>query len=301
MFIGTRENGRFRPRATAFRVVYEQGGLKFGHLVTAEHVVSGLQSKGHEIWVRANLPGDQETAEFPIDPSLFYFHPDDEHPTDVAVLPMGGHLLDADGRRVQLDHLPLAVNGPHDVSASDAVCKERGIGVGDEIAIVGLFRSHYGLQRNVPVFRRGNIAAMRGEPIHTSYSGYIDAYLVEAMSIGGLSGSPVLVSMFGQRVIEGVTEDPRGKHGFYLLGLMHGHFDVASLNEDVVVEDERDSTSGIHTGMGVVVPVQKIIETLEGPDLVQFRKQQIDKSRESGATPDIDTIVSVSPPAAGKG
>ena len=71
MFIGTRENGRFRPRATAFRVVYEQGGLKFGHLVTAEHVVSGLQSKGHEIWVRANLPGDQETAEFPIDPSLF--------------------------------------------------------------------------------------------------------------------------------------------------------------------------------------------------------------------------------------
>jgi hypothetical protein len=58
----------------------------------------------------------------------------------------------------------------------------------------------------------------------------------------------------------------------YLLGLMHGHFDVENLTEDVVVDDGGDGSRGIHTGIGVVIPVEKLIETLSLPELVEKRQ-----------------------------
>lgn len=72
--------------------------------------------------------------------------------------------------------------------------------------------------------------------------------------------------------------------GIRFLGLMHGHFDVKNLNEDVVIEDEREATStGIHTGIGVVIPVHKVVETLEHPELVQMRKDIIaQRGKEAG-------------------
>ena len=36
---------------------------------------------------------------------------------------------------------------------------------------------------------------MTGEPVWTCYCGYTDAYLIEAMSIRGLSGSPVFINI----------------------------------------------------------------------------------------------------------
>ena len=53
---------------------------------------------------------------------------------------------------------------------------------------------------------------------------------------------------------------------------MHGHFDVENLTEDVVTED-ADGTRGIHTGIGVVIPVEKIIETLNQPELIEKRRK----------------------------
>lgn len=50
------------------------------------------------------------------------------------------------------------------------------------------------------------------ELIHTDKLGDIEVYLIEARSIGGVSGSPVFVRESFPRA---------GKH--YLLGLMHGH------------------------------------------------------------------------------
>jgi hypothetical protein len=58
---------------------------------------------------------------------------------------------------------------------------EEKIGLGDEVFVVGLFRSHYGLQRNIPIIRVGNISMLKGEPVFTDYCGYTDAYLIEAI------------------------------------------------------------------------------------------------------------------------
>jgi hypothetical protein len=49
------------------------------------------------------------------------------------------------------------------------------------------------------------------------------------------------------------------------LGIIHGHFDVR--NEDVIADDIAEGLGAINTGIGVVVPVEKIMETICQPEL----------------------------------
>jgi hypothetical protein len=128
---------------------------------------------------------------------------------------------------------------------------------------------------------------MQGEPVWTKYCGYMDAHLIEAMSINGLSGSPVFVNIGAARVKDGKTVLPTGKQ-FLLFGLMHGHFDIKNLNEDVVADNEKETSNGLHTGIGVVVPVKKIIETIFQPELVEMRRKAIEDHRnKTGAVADV--------------
>jgi hypothetical protein len=158
--------------------------------------------------------------------------------------------------------------------------------------ITGLFRSHYGQQRNIPIIRTGNIAMMIGEKVKTNHCGYTDAYLVEARSIAGLSGSPVFINTDSR------TGYPALGHHTYLLGLMHGHFDVQNLKDDVVIDTDDEKTQGINTGIGVVIPVEKILETLYQPELIRMRKEAISKDRKkNGATADVDDSEPVAPAA----
>jgi hypothetical protein len=75
--------------------------------------------------------------------------------------------------------------------------------------------------------------------------------------------------------------------GIFLLGLVHGHFDVQNLNDDLMAEDNSASGAGIHTGIGVVVPVDKILETINEPEWAEGRKRSIMDLREKdGAVAD---------------
>jgi hypothetical protein len=231
-------------------------------------VVHRLMSSGHKVFVRANLKSGAGGL-IPASLSEFRFHPNNAiEATDVAVCLMSREVVaeDDESKKDTIDCRWVPLNGDRTLVASDQEIKDLGIGIGDEVVVVGLFRSHYGLERNVPIVRIGNIASMREEPVFTKYAGDIEAYLVEARSIGGLSGSPVFVARSASNV-----------PGFVLLlGMMHGHFDVRSLNEDVVTDDDA-SDSGIHTGIGVVIPVHKIIETVEHPDLNAMRQARAEK------------------------
>jgi hypothetical protein len=225
--------------------------------------------------LRVNREG-AEPAEIKIDPSSWYFHPNSaEAATDVAVCPISFD------RSEEID--PVPIYGPRSVAATPAVIKDVKIGVGDEVIVAGLFRSHYGRQSNVPIVRVGNVAMLDGEPVKAKNGSYVDAYLIEARSIGGLSGSPAFVHLPAIRTIEGKT-DLFGQKPFYqvyLLGLMHGHFDVEDLNLDVVLDDARDASSGIHSGIGVVIPVEKIIETVMQSKLIEARTKIVHESKES--------------------
>jgi hypothetical protein len=274
-FLGTKQGDQFQPRATAFAVEIDELERRWCYLVTAEHVIARSLTLGHELWWRVNSL-DTGPSEIKIGHSSWYFHPDSAATaTDVAVCP-----ISFDGRE-EID--PVPIYGKRSVAATRAVIDDVKIGVGDEVIIAGLFRSHYGQQRNVPIIRVGNVAMLDGEPVKTRNGSYVDAYLIEARSIGGLSGSPAFVHLPAIRTIDGKT-DLLGKKQFYqvyLLGLMHGHFDVEDLNLDVVLDDAKDTSSGIHSGIGVVIPVEKIIDTVMQPRLAEARAKMLAESKEA--------------------
>jgi hypothetical protein len=273
VFVGIEEAGQFVPKATAFIVSCSLGGKRFDHFVTAEHVISGMQTKGYdEPLIRLNLTsGEAQTV--PTSYNYWMFHPEPGS-TDVAVAP-----ANLDRSIFQFTHTPI------DVAATDEILNEQKIGVGDEIFICGLFRHHAGNRRNIPIIRTGNIAAMPEEPVWTKYCGNMEAFLIEARSIGGLSGSPVSVHLPPIRQVEGdVQVREEGSHAYYLLGLVHGHFDIKNLNEDAVVDDA--GAGGINTGIGVVVPAQKIVETIMQEELATKRQAIIDSLGRTGANGD---------------
>jgi len=219
------------------------------------------------------------------DPNRFRFHPNrEQEPTDVAVSPFDARAFQDEqtGENLIADTVPLVFEGgEHGFLPTDEFARQT-IGLGAQIAIVGLFRSHYGKNRNVPIVRVGNISALPGEPVFTRYTGYISAYLVEARSISGLSGSPVFVLQNEAVMLANTLKSSAPQQHAALLGLMHGHFDVPNLNEDVVADEETPERS-VHTGIGVVVPVHKILETARHPELIAMRQALVEQVRKDGA------------------
>jgi hypothetical protein len=283
LFVGIKDkDGNFLPRASAFfaRIMEHQHEWTF--VITAQHVISGLLLAGHEIWIRNNKKGGGTTeSKIPSDKWIYGVTSPEGLDTDVAACP------------VQItpdeDVMGVGLNGPQSIIISDADVTNHSIGIGDEVHIAGLFRSHFGRQNNVPIIRIGNIAMMEGEPVWTRYCGYVEAHLIEAMSIGGLSGSPVFVNLGPVRIKNSSVVQTVGRP-YLFFGMIHGHFDVKNLNEDVVSDDETKSSKGLHTGIGVVIPARKIIETVFQPDQSEMRRKLIERHRnESGSVADVVT------------
>ena len=151
-------------------------------IITARHVIDKLVKRGvEEIWLRLNnksgtfqwLPTKKSDWKSPKDKSL-----------DIAIL--FGFLKEA-------DHFYL----DREWALTPEKAQELSVGVGDEIFITGLFSYYTGKPRNVPIVRRGNLAAYPEEKIQVEEFREMDAYLIEARSIGGLSGSPVFYNAYG--------------------------------------------------------------------------------------------------------
>lgn len=115
---------------------------------------------------------------------------------------------------------------------------------------------------------------MPQEPIATRWFGDMEAYLIEARSIGGLSGSPVFVYLPRVRVRGNGLG--MGGRAFYWLGLMHGHWDLPVLKEDMVVEDNV-SKEAVNMGIGIVVPASKILEIINSSFFMKLREAEISK------------------------
>jgi hypothetical protein len=115
-----------------------------------------------------------------VEPSHWYFHPSD-NTADVAVLQFSFSEKVIDFKMIPLEIFVL-----------DATIQAKIIDVGYEVWIADLFLFATGSKRNQPIVRTDNIATLTNEPIPTEW-GNIEAYLIEARSIGGISGSPVFV------------------------------------------------------------------------------------------------------------
>jgi hypothetical protein len=101
-------------------------------------------------------------------------------------------------------------------------------------------------------------------------------YLLEARSLGGLSGSPAFaITTSTINISDARTGEPGQLTGLgtcYLLGLMNGHWLLREReSNDVEIQSVRDVEGSIATGISVVVPAQKILEVLRHPELEALR------------------------------
>ncbi|HIJ43631.1 MAG: hypothetical protein QF511_04350 [Rhodospirillales bacterium] len=245
-----------RPQAetashTAFHIV---------HLVSARHVVEKGVNRSVDkiIYVRMNTK-DGGSRWIGVAAERWRFHPDDDS-VDVAAIAWAP----SEG---EYDYLFVS----DEMAATDEIIEAQSIGIGDEVFLAGLFSSHFGKERNIPIVRVGNIAAMPEEKIETGI-GNIDAYLVESRSIGGLSGSPVFVHLSGVRK----GKLALGSEPIFWLGLMHGHWD-ARIRQDDTFEVDLFQHEKVNMGIAIVIPVLKIIETLDHKDFAETIEQDKNK------------------------
>ncbi len=262
--------------------------LWFSYLVTAAHVIDGIRKKSNDdsVLIRVNTKeGGQKW--YPTYLGSWKTHPDSA--VDIAVMKFGSS-------GVQFDHICWP---DHAFVGSNDIFKY-GIELADEVYFPGLFWPHSGKRRNIPIVRAGNIACLRGEKVATSF-GDTDAYLVEARSIGGLSGSPVFIDLFASRreiksmtaaeVLKPDAKTPirQSPSSFRLLGVMHGHFRIpygeTEIHPDTIDEDQEREK--LNMGIAIVIPAEKILEVA-----TQFMAEETEeiadyeKKKRSYAVPD---------------
>jgi hypothetical protein len=254
---------------TGFLVNYHEQNLPFGFLVTARHVASALQK--HEdtgFTLRMNRKGGSSTQI--ITEAPWRFHPDET--VDVAASPI---TIPADADQVFYELEDDNVVDYEKIN-NDVIC-------GDIINIVGLFRLHAGSQRNVPIVHTGNIAALPDAvervPMRDRVTNQLvetEAYLIEAQTLEGLSGSPVFVhsiwSLGSYPMREGTH--PRVLGGVKLLGLYSGAWDG---EPGTILAADRNLSGGkrVPVGMGIVVPAKKIVELIRDDPEFKSGRQKI--------------------------
>jgi hypothetical protein len=251
-FIGYRRaDGEYRLAGSAFFLGHAELGATTAttvYLVTARHVSDAIRNLGLDtVQIRLNRKqGDCGWMTVPT--SAWFTHPTD--PTlDVAVTKCG----------IPDECDPLVI--PYGMCVTDQVIHENEVNLGDEVFVVGLFRHHHGTRRNIPIVRVGNLASMGEERITTAL-GDMEAVLIEARSIGGLSGSPVFLNLGISRMIKGTVGFAAGAPRYWFFGLIHGHFDAESGHIDAANADSSLTPSRINTGIAIVVPYRKIDEVI---------------------------------------
>lgn len=233
--------------------------------VTAGHVV---RESGCRV-VRLNtLDGGVDAI--PIEPEDWVHHPAGD---DLTVC-----FLSAD------DAVHRAACIPTSLFITEENIREYGIGPGDEVFMVGRFLGHDGRQQNLPTVRFGNISRMHGEKIRHPRRGIQqESFLVEARSLSGYSGSPVFVYVppFSQRP----GKDAIGAFsvGPALLGIdwchLHSKEPVREKGEDGPPVEEGWWVK-TNSGMMGVIPVWKLVELLDTPEVKTMVEEEEKRIRE---------------------
>jgi len=244
---------------TALPSVTVAGG-SFPVFVTAKHVAQAFVGKETKCIVNKKGGG---TVEMETLGGVWYPHPTDDS-VDVAVIPCRWP-PEAEIIGISLERF-----------LTPQMISEKKVGIGDEVVVPGLFTYVPGSRKNTPILRQGNLAMLPEEPIQVD-SGFAEVYLIEARSIGGMSGSPVFVrptmALEESRFLEGSNRMLLGvSSDFRLLGLVHGHWDIkeSEINSPRIVPNAQ---RGVNLGIAVVVPAHKILETIHHPELLAIRDE----------------------------
>jgi len=282
---------------TGFLVAYDE----FGYLVTAKHLAQGL---GSDPFVLRLNKKDGTSENIMADGAEWAEHPD---PTvDAAAIPFN----------IPSSSLYEAVYLPHTMMLTDEQLVSDAIGIGDITYTIGLFRFMSGERRNLPIVHQGAISLMPDDetiPVRnwkTDNILRVKGYLVETQAMPGLSGSPVFVrpTVAISRLPPNFMPDPRfpmmtGMMAFAprgdvrLLGLWQGSWDAPP---DQVTAIQFGAAERVSVGIGIVVPAQRIEETLQIPGLQRMR-DRIRRKREHDGPASPDSMIPTASPAASSG
>jgi hypothetical protein len=178
------------------------------------------------------------------------------------------------------------------------------IGLGEDTFMCGLFASHHGGDRNVPVVRFGNLSMLANSaaPVELETGAKLPCHLVDTRSRSGFSGSPVFIfrgiaSDLGyipygweRKHIKGGIDSPylaeltRPETTFWgLLGIHCGQFwDPIEVRKARTKERLGDpiaegDTLEVQSGMTIVIPAARILRLLESEDLEMARQRRDDE------------------------
>jgi hypothetical protein len=252
------------------------------YLVTAKHVVDELA--GRRVCFRLNSADQNQYLLIPAADRLrWWFHPDKPDSVDVAVTPWRATRHPTSDKIVGNPFGPVANFGavPPPMFVNDQVINDYHIGPGDEVVIIGLFTKLEGKSKNHPIVRIGNLAMMPDDYIPRvkigNWVGESPGYLIEARSIGGLSGSPVFVRVSAAKEERcPYTNQPfpfLGTGPSFLLGLTHGHWSIKAEDKNEVRFNTTATEDRVNMGIAIVVPAYKILEVLNHPELVADRRR----------------------------
>jgi hypothetical protein len=250
---------------TAFVVAVKgKHGNAYLHLVTAKHVAEMVGAGPFVIGANRKVGGKALIDAAGV---RWYCHPTESNSVDAAVTLFAPN--DYDSLEVE-----WVFEG---MFTSPETLSPMGLGIGDEIAVIGLFTRFSGKDRHFPIVRIGNLAMLPSEPIPVKHFEPMEVYLAEGRSIGGLSGSPVFIR---QTVNIDLNE---GKGEFipfagcgqiYFLGLMHGHWEVSPQQ---MRSQAVEVSEAVNMGVSIIVPAHKIMEIIYQPELVALRRQYDDE------------------------
>jgi hypothetical protein len=275
VFLGYKDkDDEFRFLGSAFwvaRLVVDKFDQphRLAYLVTAAHNVQKAkeESVDDSVWLRVNMKGNGPQWVASTHTNSFATSKDQN--VDVAVLKIP---IEGTWDNVAWPLEQLVENDLLDTEHTG----DRKIELGDELIFAGLFYPHEGKERNIPLVRIGNVAALRGEPVLSRDGRPMDLYLIESHSIGGLSGAPVFMDIATAKLslpptygyMAGAYSSDSWSR-FKLFGIVHGHFGIEDILEDAVVADGRKEKLPINFGISMVIPAEKISDVIK-----RFREEE---------------------------
>jgi hypothetical protein len=297
---------RRTPVGTAFRIGFtdeERSDQIWPYFVTARHCIE--ESSQDTIYVRINneYRGELGYVDIPTRRDEWLIHGG----ADVAAIFLPLPSSERKGITYKITFVPLEVFVDFDIYKGyplpeELIAKTGGIrlGIGDDVFFTGLFVQRPGREQNLPIMRAGTLSRMPIEPIRFRRRGssFFDAqaYLVEARSWGGHSGSPA----FWAYPVTNLSKLPSGELASMqtwlvgLLGLVSGH-------DDILQEAEREGDFGnfegriitkANSGIAIITPATAIKELLMRPDFEEDRKLRREKAKTNEPLPTLDSDLS---------
>jgi hypothetical protein len=218
---------------TGFMLTYKG----WSWLVTARHVAKLLDCP---FWIRGNWgqPNYHDNA-------TWHHHPHSDVDVSVAAYSVSGNGIG---------------NLPEDSLLTDEIRPHYDVNLGNFTYTIGLFKFLPGQNRSLTVVHTGFIARLPEpeEPIR-SKNNNCASYLVQAPHLGGLSGAPVFVRRTHYLTAPDYLEETKVAAGSVaLMGLWSSGY-----YGEPVPEYELGGNKTLPIGFGVVIPADRIVETID--------------------------------------